>query len=66
MEKFHKANLEAYEAGKSIAKVVGFQSFFSTFGINCCMALIIWYGSELVKKRKISVGDISAFLLYMI
>lgn len=45
---------------------MGFQSFFSTFGINCCMALIIWYGSNLCKDRKISVGDISAFLLYMI
>lgn len=30
------------------------------------MALIIWYGANLCKDRKVSVGDISAFLLYMI
>jgi ABC-type bacteriocin/lantibiotic exporter with double-glycine peptidase domain len=30
------------------------------------MGLIIWYGSNLVFDGKISVGEISAFLLFMI
>lgn len=30
------------------------------------MGLVIWYGANLAKENKISVGDISAFLLYMI
>jgi len=30
-----------------------------------CMGLIIWYGSNLVFAGELSIGDISAFLLYM-
>jgi len=45
---------------------MGIQTFVSSFGINSCMGWIVWYGSNLAKDGEITVGDISAFLLYMI
>jgi ABC-type multidrug transport system fused ATPase/permease subunit len=35
------------------------------FAMNAANAVVIWYGSILVEDGKITVGDISAFLLYM-
>ena len=34
--------------------------------MNGSNALVIWYGAQLVEDGEITVGDISAFLLYMI
>ena len=34
--------------------------------MNGCMGLIMWYGNMLVRDDEMTIGDISAFLLYMI
>jgi len=43
-----------------------FFSFFIMFAMNSCMAGIIYYGAKLKADGLITIGDISAFLLYMI
>jgi len=64
--KYHKANIEAYHEGVKLAKIMGIQSFVSGFGINGVTGFIIWYGAILYKDGEITLGSISAFLLYMI
>lgn len=59
-------NEDVYEVGKSVAKWTAIFSFFIGFAMNFAMAGIIYYGAVLVEDGEITIGDISAFLLYMI
>jgi len=66
IEKFRKANLEVYAIGmKSAVAYAGFTGFVQ-LAMNSCMAGVIYYGAILVKDGKITIGEISAYLLYMI
>jgi len=59
-------NQEAYEVGKKTALYNAFFSFIIAFSMNGCMAGIIYGGAILYRDGEISIGNISAFLLYMI
>ena len=64
--KFRKANQEAYAIGRKSAIVYAFFGGFVQFAMSGCMAGVIYYGAILCKDGKITVGEISAYLLYMI
>ena len=65
-DKFRVVNKECYNIGKKMAVIQGAMTFFIQFAINACMAGIIYYSSILVNEGKLTVGEIAAFLLYMI
>jgi len=56
----------AYAEGVRLGKGTGFIYLCWGAMMNGCMALIMWYGNILVKDGEMGIGDISAFLLYMI
>jgi len=63
----HEAkNKEVHDLGVAMAKYQAAFSFFLMFFLNASMAGIIFYGSVLYEEGEITVGAISAFLLYMI
>ena len=64
--RYAKRNAEAYRLGKASGIYNGLFSFFIGFMMNGVNALIIYYGAVLAKEGDISVGEITAFLLYMI
>lgn len=66
MDKFISKNHEAYKIGVSAAVLYGGLSFFTSASLYGCMAGVIYYGAKLNIEGGISVGSISAFLLYMI
>jgi ABC-type multidrug transport system fused ATPase/permease subunit len=65
-ERFVAKNLEVYEYGQKSAVWAGLIQFVFMICFNSAMAGIIYYSSFLAKEGKITVGGISAFLLYMI
>ena len=65
-KRYAKRNGEAYRLGKSSGIYNALFTFFIGFMMNGVNALIIYYGAILVKDGAISVGEITAFLLYMI
>ena len=44
----------------------GFFTFFVNFAMQACLAVVIYYGAVLHNEGSISIGDITAFLLYML
>jgi len=65
-KRYKKMNQEAYEQGKSQAIWNSLFHFFTIFMMNSATAAIIYYGAILHKTGDITVGEITAFLLYMI
>ena len=55
-----------YEIGYETGMWSGGFAFFSAVSMNGAFALVMWKGSLEVEEGKITVGAISAFLLYMI
>ena len=64
--RYAKRNKETYNLGKKAGILNGFFSFFIGFMMNGVNALIIYFGAQQAKNGEISVGEITAFLLYMI
>ena len=65
-DRFHKKNEEVYKMGRKKHMVEISIGVFFGMGINATNAAILWYGSVQYKEGELTVGDISAFLLYMI
>ena len=65
-EKFEAKNDEIFKVGKKVAIWNGGFYFIINFGMNTANAAIIYYGAVLHNDGELSIGDISAFLLYMI
>jgi ABC-type multidrug transport system fused ATPase/permease subunit len=64
--KFAAKNMDCYKIGKKIAGYEAFVSFFTGFAINGAMAGVMYFGAQQVIDGELSVGAISAYLLYMI
>lgn len=47
-----------------VAKYRGAFVSFIIFGLFGAIVLVLWYGSKLVQQNEISIGDLTAFLLY--
>ena len=65
-DRYKKKNAEAFRLGKSSAIYNSLYTFFVGFMMNAVNAMIIYYGAILNREGEISVGEITAFLLYMI
>ena len=52
--------------GKTRSCLTACFEFYIGLFINTIMAIIIYYGAKFVHEKKISVGEITSFLLYMI
>lgn len=63
---FKKTNEEVYQLGRVMAIWAGGFSFFSAVSMNGAIALVMYEGSKQVEEGNITVGAISAFLLYML
>jgi len=64
--KFRKANQVAYELGVKSGIAAGAFSFGVSFGMNGCLAGVMYYGAKLSKDGTMGAGPLSAYLLYMI
>ena len=65
-ERYNKNNALAFNVGKKGAIYTSIWTFVSGLMFNGVFALDIWYGATLAEKGEITVGNITAFLLYMI
>ena len=65
-DRFHAKNLLVYDTAVKLHMLDMFQAFFFGLGLNGINALILYNGAKLHKEGLITVGMISAFLLYMI
>jgi len=66
VEQFKETNEKVFQLGKTMALWAGGFSFFSGVSMNGAIALVMYEGSKEVEEGKITVGAISAFLLYML
>ena len=66
MKKFAKSNHNAYKLGLKAACFGALFAFLTTLLFNGLFSIIVYYGSILAKDGKITVGQITAFMLYMI
>lgn len=66
--RYRKANATCYRLGIQLGILNGVFTFFTSGVMNGIMAGIIYFGYTLhvAVPSEVSVGDISAFLLYMI
>lgn len=66
IKKHMDKNQEVFDSGAKMSVFQGAMSFFIMLSLNSCMAGIIYTGAVLYEDGEITIGDISAFLLYMI
>lgn len=66
MDKFKKLNKEAYEIGMKGALYAGLFTCFIIAVLYTSEAALIYYGAFLIENDELSIGSLSAFLLYMI
>jgi ABC-type bacteriocin/lantibiotic exporter with double-glycine peptidase domain len=66
MDKFRKLNKEAYDIGMKGAVYAGLFTFFIIAVLYTSEAALIYYGAYLIEHNELTIGSLSAFLLYMI
>ena len=64
-EKFKNANRDLKETGISAAKIMIFMSPIMSFFMNVTTIAVIWFGSRMIYDGDMPVGDLSAFLTYV-
>lgn len=62
--RYAQAVERARETGVARAAVGGVFSSTMVFVLHSSIALIVWYGAELVLSGELNIGDLTAFLLY--
>ena len=66
MAKFRTFNKDAYDIGMKVAIYSGLFTCFITAVLYTSMASLIYYGAYLIQIDELTIGSLSAFLLYMI
>ena len=64
-EKFRRANRELKSAGMSAMKLMIFMSPVMTIFMNAAVIAVLWFGSGMVWAGEMSVGNLSAFITYV-
>ena len=64
VEKFEQRNLEALKAGEARTKIAAMFSSSMVFFMNTALALLVAYGGYLVLAQRLSIGDLTGFVLY--
>lgn len=64
-KRFSSGNIDVYKFGYKKAMWYGYFNFVANLFIFGSMVAIIFVGSQLYKEGKITLGDITSFLLYM-
>ena len=64
--KFGRGNEVVFEAGRKKAVYQAIFAFMTQFLLYAAMAAVIYTSSELYQADKISIGEISAFMFYML
>ncbi len=62
--RYEKAIQGSLETGFKRAKIASLFSSSMVFFLHSSIALVIWYGGTLILKGTLTVGDLTAFLLY--
>jgi len=62
--RFQSANQSALDLGIQRAGIASFFASFVNFLMNVFLVLVIFYGLTLVQASDLSVGDLTAFLMY--
>lgn len=64
-EKFSRANRNLKEAGMAAMRVMIFMEPVTTFIMYATTIVVLWFGSGFVLNGGMSVGDLSAFVVYV-
>ncbi len=64
-EKFANANAELKSASMSAHKLMIFMSPVMTVFMNVTTLVVLWFGSSMVYKSGMEIGDLSAFITYV-
>lgn len=64
-EKFSRANRNLKEAGMAAMRVMIFMEPVTTFIMYATTIVVLWFGSGFVLDGGMSVGDLSAFVVYV-
>lgn len=64
-ERFARGNDEVYQVGYHKAFWYGIFNFVANFFVYASMAVILGLGAKLYQDGKITIGEITAFLFYM-
>jgi ABC-type multidrug transport system fused ATPase/permease subunit len=62
--RFSRANGRALQQGIARTRISAFFQSFVSFLMNSCIVLVLLYGMTLVAAGSLSLGDLTAFLLY--
>ena len=65
-DKFSKANADLKTAGMSATKNMILMSPIMTVFMNATTLIVLWFGSSLVYNGEMPIGDLSAFLTYVV
>ncbi len=63
-ERFRNHNQEALSLGIRRSEIASFFASFVNFLMNVFLVLVVFYGLMLVQSSSLSVGDLTAFLMY--
>ncbi len=66
MRRFEVGNLEIYEYGKLKTLWYAFFTFFTNLFVYGAMAAIFAIGTALVKEELLTIGQITAFMFYLL
>jgi ABC-type multidrug transport system fused ATPase/permease subunit len=64
IEKFRTTNDKAYEIGDKRTKIAAIFSSSMVTLLHCSIVVVMWIGVSQVVNSKLSMGDLTAFLLY--
>ncbi len=64
VSRYGNAVQRGFRLARKLAFAVGLFSAFSGIAGQASIALIVWFGADLVRKGSMSIGDLTAFLLY--
>ena len=65
-DKFSEKNQSVYKTGSKLSVLIGALIGGIQFMFGFCMGAVVYYSSQLYSEGEISIGDITAFLLFMI
>lgn len=66
LERFGKSLIESLEIGKDRTNTAAAFSSSMVFLLNTAIAFVLYYGAKLVLSNDLSIGDLSAFILYCV
>jgi len=66
VNRYRHAIQRSLATGETRTQVAAQFSSFMVFFMNSCIALVLWYGLTLIFQNRLSIGELTEFLLYCV